>query len=439
MTAFGPPPGSPADPSAGGRRRPLSPRLREIDLRTVHPLDAAVIVAALFALIFSCFLYYTYRAVGDARQRCISGFVLSDLGNALCNGDSASAWHGLFGWLGAVLVLLAGLAVAAAVFVPHLALPAPMRLVGVGLGALGVISTLIAYFVVPDWPPVAPQHLSGSVYDANIGNDLGPSWYLVLILGVAVTGIGFLRFQQTGGHFALLAAPRRGRAPLGRAAAAGPAAGFRGPTPYGPQQYGSGEPQYGPPAPDDRSQNGRSEYGQPQYGQPQYGQPQYGQPQYGQGQYGAQQYGSGEPRFGPPAPDGQPQYGQPQYGQRQYGQGQYGQGQYGAQQYGSGEPRFGPPAPDGQPQYGQPQYGQPQYGQPQYGQPQYGQPQYGQGQYGPANLPPESGASPRPGPPPWPDEPSRPAPDTAPAAEPDTAPGAEFDAEPGTPPESSPR
>ncbi|MGH8861943.1 MAG: hypothetical protein ACRDVG_12050, partial [Jatrophihabitantaceae bacterium] len=156
--------------------------------------------AGLLALIFSFFGFYSYDAKGALASACkSSGNLSSSFGN-ICGGDSASAWNGFFGWFGVLLIVIAAAAVAIAIFAPEVSLPVPARLVGLGAGALGVIMVLLALVVVPQWPPAADAGASDSEYNKVIDDGVGFTWYIVLILGLAVVALSFLRFQQTGGQ-----------------------------------------------------------------------------------------------------------------------------------------------------------------------------------------------------------------------------------------------
>ena len=252
MTAYGPPnqPGPPSGPPPGGYGPPqgaggssaAAPRAS-----SVNPLDWAVLGAGLLALIFSFFSFYTYDAKGPAKAACkaSSGDIPGVL-KPLCSGDSASAWHGFFGWAGVVLIVLGALAVALAVFMPQVALPVSARLVGAGLAALGTILVLIALFAPPDWPPVSDLITNEDQYNKAVDNGAGFSLYVVLILGLIVTALSFLRFQQTGG-----ALPgRSGVSSSGGFGQSAPGApGGPGGSAYGAQPGSAAQQQYPPQGP----------------------------------------------------------------------------------------------------------------------------------------------------------------------------------------------
>ncbi len=171
-----------------------------VDPKTVNPLDWAIAGAALLALVFSFFTFYTYDANGVIKSACINDAAHAPAAlKPLCSGDTASAWHGFFGWFGVILLVLAAVAALTAVFSPQLGMPVSVRLVGAGLGGLGTLVVLLALFLVPDWPPVAGQISDESQYDKAVVGGVGFSWYIVLALGLVVTVVSFLRFQQTGG------------------------------------------------------------------------------------------------------------------------------------------------------------------------------------------------------------------------------------------------
>jgi hypothetical protein len=257
MTAYGPPsgpPGSPPPPPGGGYGPPsyggpggyATSGSSTFDPKSVHRFDWAILGAGLLALIFSFFAFYSYEPKGVASQEC-GGNVgsLSSVEKSLCGGDSASAWHGFFGWFGVLLLVIAALAVAMELFAPQITLPVSLRLLGAGVAALGVLMIILSLVVIPDWPPVADLGLSSSIYDKVIDNGVGFSWYIVLILGLVITALSFLRFQQTGGTL-----PGRGAKATTEGFA--PSGGYGQPSGYGqaPQQdYGAPTQQPGGYAP----------------------------------------------------------------------------------------------------------------------------------------------------------------------------------------------
>jgi hypothetical protein len=265
MTAYGPP-GSPPNPP-GPARQPA------VDPKSVNPLDWGILGGALLALIFSFFSFYSYEAKGAAKAGCSQLAGVPGAVKDLCSGDSASAWHGFFGWFGVLLLVIAGVLVAIAIFSPQISLPAPARLIAFGAAVLGFISLLLALVVVPDWPPVSDLGVGGSDYDKVIDNGHGFSYWIVLILAIVVAALCFLRFQQTGGQLP------------GRSAAASGPQGYGPPPQQGPPQQGfaAPPPQPGytppppapgyepPPAPPAAGQHPPPGYGQqppPGYGQP---------------------------------------------------------------------------------------------------------------------------------------------------------------------------
>lgn len=100
-------------------------------LKQADRLDLATIGAGVLAFLASLMPYYTVSV------------------DVLGSGASSSvnAWHGFFGWFGAVLAL-AGAAVLAAKIL-GVSLPFPVRTTVVGLFAAGAVCTLLALFVVP--------------------------------------------------------------------------------------------------------------------------------------------------------------------------------------------------------------------------------------------------------------------------------------------------
>lgn len=167
-------------------------------LGAVNSSDWVILGAALLALIFSFFAFYSYDPTGAAKHECaLQGAILTSADRQLCSGDDVSAWHGLFGWFGVVLIVLGALAVLVAVFSPQVSRPVPVRLAGAGLAALGSVLVLVALFFVPEWPPALGYGLSGRQYESVIADGVGFSWYVVLALGLVTTALSWLRFRQT--------------------------------------------------------------------------------------------------------------------------------------------------------------------------------------------------------------------------------------------------
>ena len=104
------------------------------DLTTVTRSEWAILAAGVIALLCSFFDYYTF-------SYSAGGFSVS---------ASLDAWHGLFGWLGALTAFGGAGVIAAQLFgkLPEaLPLPAP-RLALAGFG-IGTVCVLAAFFVHP--------------------------------------------------------------------------------------------------------------------------------------------------------------------------------------------------------------------------------------------------------------------------------------------------
>jgi hypothetical protein len=148
------------------------PTATAFDPAAVDRFDWGIIGAGVLTLLFSFFDYYTVSASFD-------GYSVS---------DSASAWHGFFGWFGA-LVALAG----SAALLAHLAgrLPGnlPGRLVVLGAFAVATLSTLLALLIYPG------DSYSG--LGVHVGHGIGYWGSLVfVIVGLALS---YRRFTAEGG------------------------------------------------------------------------------------------------------------------------------------------------------------------------------------------------------------------------------------------------
>jgi hypothetical protein len=165
----------------------------------LHPfgsaLDSGAIVAGPLALIFSFFDYYTYRPGGDFRQVCAAVGEKSAQEAQVCSGIVNSAWHGLSGWLGAVLALLGALAVAAALVRPKALATLPLQPIAVLAYGLGTLFTLVALVNVPDGSFHGSRIPSGVMYLLARGH--GWAYWTVLALVAAGLVLTLARVRRT--------------------------------------------------------------------------------------------------------------------------------------------------------------------------------------------------------------------------------------------------
>jgi hypothetical protein len=134
-------------------------------LQSANRLDLGIIGAGVIAFIASLMPYYTVS---------VKAFGIS-------SGGSVSAWHGFFGWFGALLALAA-----AVVLVLHLmgqALPVPVRTTVLGLMAAGLLCTILALFIFP----------GGSVSGLGIDTGHGFGYWLALLATIAGTVLAGMR------------------------------------------------------------------------------------------------------------------------------------------------------------------------------------------------------------------------------------------------------
>ena len=165
------------DPSAA---RPGGSRSGAADLLAgKDKLDLATVAVGLLALLASFLPYYTMS---------FDGF--EGLGGGVS--ESASAWHGFFGWFGAVCALAA-----AAVLAAHLlgvALPVPVRLVVLALFGLALACTLLALFVYPgESCEDAMGALMGDEICDSLNEGRGFGYWLALLSTVGGTALAAMR------------------------------------------------------------------------------------------------------------------------------------------------------------------------------------------------------------------------------------------------------
>lgn len=133
-------------------------------VQSAHPFDLGIIAAGGLAFLLSVFPYYTVSFDG--------GF---GFGAA---GGSISAWHGLFGWFGA-LAALAGAAVLALALL-GVKLGIPTRLVSVAGFGVAALCVVLALFVIPGRGDCAGIKVCEDA--VNYGHGFG-YWVSVLVIG----------------------------------------------------------------------------------------------------------------------------------------------------------------------------------------------------------------------------------------------------------------
>jgi hypothetical protein len=143
----------------------------------VNPLDWGILGTGVLAFIFSLFDYYTISVSGGSFGGDIS--------------ESASAWHGFFGWFAALLALVGAALVATAIFAPQVKLPVPARLAGLGAFALATLCVILALFIIPDGG-------AGDIPGVDTGHGFG--YWASLVLIIAGLVLSLMRFQQSGGQ-----------------------------------------------------------------------------------------------------------------------------------------------------------------------------------------------------------------------------------------------
>jgi hypothetical protein len=171
-----PAPGYGAPPPAGyapGYHQPAPSRGLSFDPSSVNPMDWAILGLAFLTFIFSFIDYYTVSV-------SFSG---------ISESESASAWHGFFGWA-AVLLALAGAAlVALELFVPQVTLPFPARLVSLGCWTVATLFVILALFIFP-----------GGNYDGpGLDEGRGFGYWVSLVFIIAGLVLSVLRLKSTGG------------------------------------------------------------------------------------------------------------------------------------------------------------------------------------------------------------------------------------------------
>ena len=177
--AYQPPPaGQPVPPASQPGQFGFDPKnLQGFDPKTVNPLDWGIIAAGVLAMLFSFFGYYKYSVK------------IEGLGSS---SGTVSAWHGFFGWFGALVAFAAAL-VLAADLIAKVKLPFPTRLVVLGGFALALLCAILAIFVIPG----NTGNVAGIGFHIDKGH--GFAFWVSLIVLLAGTGLAFVRFNASGG------------------------------------------------------------------------------------------------------------------------------------------------------------------------------------------------------------------------------------------------
>ena len=142
-------------------------------LQNAHKFDLGIIACGLLAFLFSLFPYYTVSVEGVGAFGGIS--------------DSATAWHGFFGWFATLLALAAAVVVLLSLL--GIKLPIPTRLAALGLFAAATLFTLIALFVFPGGTDC--QGVEACEDAVDFGRGFGYWASLLVILGG--TALAFMR------------------------------------------------------------------------------------------------------------------------------------------------------------------------------------------------------------------------------------------------------
>jgi hypothetical protein len=152
--------------------------LRNFNPREASPLDLGIIAAGIVAFIFSLFKFYKYTVS------------IAGVGRA---SETVSAWHGFFGWFGALVALLSALLLAAEL-IAKIRFPFPTRLVVLGGFALALICELLALLIVPG----DTGGLNGA-FGVRIDKGHSFGYWITLIAVVVGTALAYKRFDETGG------------------------------------------------------------------------------------------------------------------------------------------------------------------------------------------------------------------------------------------------
>ncbi len=141
-------------------------------IQGAHKYDLGIVIAGVLIFLISLFPgYYTVEVSG---------------GLGFSGSDSVSAWHGFFGWFGALLALAAAVLVALPLF--NVRLQFPIRTAVLALFGAATLCLLIAFFVIPGGDCQGIQACEDAI---DFGH--GFSYWLSLLLVLGGLALSFMR------------------------------------------------------------------------------------------------------------------------------------------------------------------------------------------------------------------------------------------------------
>ena len=140
-----------------------------------HKFDLAIMGAGVLMFIWSLLPYYTVSFDGGA------GFSSS---------GSVTAWHGFFGWFGALCAL--GAAILLVLPLLNVRMTIPTRQVVLGLLGFATLCVVIAFFVIPGGDCQGIQVCEDAI---DFGHGVG--YWLSLLTVIGATALAFMRKDAT--------------------------------------------------------------------------------------------------------------------------------------------------------------------------------------------------------------------------------------------------
>ena len=169
----GPPPGQAAPPQQTQSTSPFAgvdANHAKAAFQGAHKFDLGIIAAGVLAFIFSFLPYYSWE---------IKGFPA--FGDA-----SVNAWHGFFGWFGALVAL--GAAVVVALHIMGVKLQVSPRLIALAAFGVATFCVLMALFIYPGGDCQGVQACEDAI---DFGHGIGYWLSVLTVLGGLV--LSFLR------------------------------------------------------------------------------------------------------------------------------------------------------------------------------------------------------------------------------------------------------
>ena len=172
-----PPPPPPDQPAGSGSTfSGMDADHAKAAFRSAHKFDLGIIAAGVLTFIFSFLPYYTVELEGFREM----GLTFEGAS------DSATAWHGFFGWFAALVAL--AVAVVVALHIAGVRASVPTRLLALAGFGVAAVCVFFALFIIPGGDCQGVQ-----ICEVNIDFGHGIGYWLTVLTVLGGRVLSFLR------------------------------------------------------------------------------------------------------------------------------------------------------------------------------------------------------------------------------------------------------